>query len=57
MGLRRDQLEAKLVDPEVYNGSTTTLMEIQIKLGNVKLKLSEAENSWMQASEELERAG
>ena len=57
LGLRRDQLEAKLVDPEVYNGSTTTLMEIQIKLGNVKLKLSEAENSWMQASEELERAG
>ena len=53
---RREQLEAQLADPEIYEGSTSKLMEIQLKLGDVKNELQEVETTWIEASEELEQA-
>jgi ATP-binding cassette subfamily F protein 3 len=53
---KRDTLEAKLADPEIYNGSTSKLMALQVELGDVKTKLADVENTWMTVSEELEKA-
>ncbi len=54
---KRDQLETRLADPEIYEGPTSKMMEIQVQLGDVKSKLQETENAWMVASEELEGVG
>jgi len=53
---RREQLESQLADPEIYEGSTSKLMEIQLKLGDVKNELQGVETAWIEASEELEKA-
>ena len=53
---KREQLETRLADPEIYEGSTAKLMEIQVQLGEVKSNLQETETAWMEASEELEQA-
>ena len=50
----REKLEAKLADPEVYEGPTASLMKIQIELGDVKSRLGKIENDWMKANEKLE---
>lgn len=50
----KSRLEAKLSDPEVYGGPTAALMDLQVKLGEVKNALSEAEDAWMAAEAEIE---
>lgn len=48
-------LEARLAKPEVYAGPTKGLKELQIKIGEVRLKLSEAEDTWLKAQSEIEK--
>lgn len=50
------KIEAKLADPEVYNGSTTELMKLQVRLGEIKSNVSTAEEKWLEASATLEEA-
>ncbi len=50
-------LEARLADPEVYNGPTAKLMKLQMAHGAVKQKLVEVEDAWLKAQEALEGAG
>ena len=49
-------LEAQLADSDVYNGSTTDLMKIQVRLGEIKSNVSKAEEKWLKASASLEEA-
>jgi len=56
LAAKREQLEARLADPEIYEGSTSKMMEIQVQLGEVKNDLQKTEAAWMKASEELEQA-
>ena len=53
---KKTDLEARLADPEIYGGSTAVLMELQVKLGDVKTALAEAEESWMTKEAEIEAA-
>jgi len=57
LGAKRDRLENRLADPELYDGPTSTLMSTQLELGEVKSRLQDAENAWIKASEDLEQTG
>ncbi len=52
----KQALEAKLADPEVYNGATRDLMDLQLKHAQIKEDLSTAEEAWLEAQEALEGA-
>ena len=47
-------IEAQLADPNVYNGSTSKLMDLQLKHANVKEALTTTEAEWMSAQETLD---
>lgn len=49
-------LEAKLSDPEIYNGATRDLMDLQLKHADIKQAIEEAEAAWLEAQEALEGA-
>jgi len=51
---KRETLETRLADPEVYEGSTAKLMEVQVNLGEVKRDLEQTEEAWLEASSRLE---
>jgi ATP-binding cassette subfamily F protein 3 len=51
---KRTNLEARLTDPEVYEGPTQVVQELQIKVGEVKLDLTKAENAWLKAHAKIE---
>ncbi|MBT4463517.1 MAG: ATP-binding cassette domain-containing protein, partial [Rhodospirillaceae bacterium] len=51
---QKEKLEAKLADPEVYQGSTAALQELQVKLGEIKSDLAATEEAWMKAEEKIE---
>lgn len=53
---KKQSLEARLADPEIYNGSTRDLMDLQVKHAEVKEALESAEAKWMEAQEALEGA-
>ncbi len=53
---KKSDLEARLANPEVYEGSTSVLMELQVKLGDIKTALAEAEDDWMTKEAEIEAA-
>ena len=53
---QKKTLEAKLADPDIYNGSTKDLMEIQVKHAEIKDAMNEAEMAWLEAQEALEGA-
>jgi ATP-binding cassette subfamily F protein 3 len=48
------KLEARLADPEVYNGPTAKLMQLQIEHGELKAAIAKAEDAWMAAQAALE---
>ena len=50
----KDALEAKLADPEVYNGPTAKLMDLQVRHGKLKQAISKAEEAWLDAQAALE---
>jgi ATP-binding cassette subfamily F protein 3 len=57
---QRSAIEQRLSDPAVYGGPTRDLMELQLKLGEVKKKIATAEERWLEtqsALEESETAG
>ncbi len=51
---RKSELESRLSDPEIYEGPTATLMELQVKLGKIKTALGEAEDAWMEMEAKIE---
>ncbi len=50
----KTSIEAQLADPNVYNGSTSKLMDLQLKHANVKEALTTTEAEWMSAQETLD---
>jgi len=53
---RRERLESRLADPQVYAGPTAKLMELQVELGTVKQAIADTEHAWLEAMETLEAA-
>jgi ATP-binding cassette subfamily F protein 3 len=51
---QRTTLEARLADPEVYNGPTSKLMELQLRYGDLKRAIATAEEAWLEAQTALE---
>ncbi len=49
-------LEARLADPEVYNGATRDLMALQLKHAEIKEQITAVEMEWLEAQEALEGA-
>ncbi len=49
-----EALEQRLSSPEVYEGPTAKLMELQLRHADFKAKLAEAEEAWLDLSERLE---
>ena len=56
LNAEKDKLELKLADPEIYDGPTSKLQELQIKMGTIKSQLEEAELKWLEAADALEQA-
>ncbi len=52
----KESLEARLADPEVYDGPTAKLMELQVRHSKIKSELATTEESWLELSEKLEAA-
>ncbi|MEM7171252.1 MAG: ABC-F family ATP-binding cassette domain-containing protein [Pseudomonadota bacterium] len=53
---QRQTLEQKLADPEVYNGPTAKLMDLQVRHGELKAAIETAEAEWLNAQAALEDA-
>ncbi|MAO56395.1 MAG: glycosyl transferase family 1 [Rhodospirillaceae bacterium] len=49
-------LESKLADPDVYNGPTAKLMDLQVAHKKAKDILEETEQSWLSAQEAIDAA-
>jgi ATP-binding cassette subfamily F protein 3 len=47
-------MEQRLADPAVYGGPTRDLMDLQVKLGELKKRLATAEERWLEAQSALE---
>jgi ATP-binding cassette subfamily F protein 3 len=56
LAAERAQLERRLADPEVYQGSTAKLMELQLRHGEIKAELAKTEDAWLVLSERLDAA-
>ena len=56
LAAERDAIEQRLADPEVYQGSTSKLMELQLRHGAIKADLAAAEDAWLSLSERLDAA-
>jgi ATP-binding cassette, subfamily F, member 3 len=50
---KRAALEARLADPEIYNGPTAKLMELQLRYGDLKREIETAEDAWLEAQDAL----
>lgn len=57
LAVKREDLEAQLADPEVYGGSTSKLMDLQLRHAEIKDELAKTEEAWLALSEQLEVAG
>ncbi len=51
---KKAAIEGRLADPEVYNGPTAKLMELQVRYGDVKREIATAEDAWLEAQTALE---
>src|SRR5262245_11266922 len=51
---KKAALENRLADPEVYNGPTAKLMELQLRYGDLKREIATAEDAWLEAQTALE---
>jgi ATP-binding cassette subfamily F protein 3 len=51
---KKAALEARLADPEVYNGPTAKLMELQLRYGDLKREIATAEDAWLETQAALE---
>ncbi|MEQ8506990.1 MAG: ABC-F family ATP-binding cassette domain-containing protein [Rhodospirillales bacterium] len=50
------KLETKMADPEIYNGPTSKLMDLQVAHKKVKDTLAETEQAWLTAQEAIDNA-
>jgi ATP-binding cassette subfamily F protein 3 len=50
---KKAALEARLADPEIYNGPTAKLMELQVRYGDLKREIETAEDAWLEAQDAL----
>ncbi|MEO3429659.1 ABC-F family ATP-binding cassette domain-containing protein [Pelagibius sp. CAU 1746] len=53
---QKADLESKLADPEIYEGPTARLQELQIKFGQIKQAIAKAEDRWLELQAALEEA-
>lgn len=53
---QKQKIEARLADPEIYNGPTSDMMDLQVKHAEVKEAMDTAEMIWLEAQEALEGA-
>ncbi len=53
---QKADLEKKLADPEVYEGPTAKLQELQIRFGQITQAIAEAEDRWLELQTALEEA-
>ncbi len=53
---KKAELEKRLADPEVYNGPTAKLQDLQIRFGQVKQSIADAEERWLDLQTQLEEA-
>lgn len=53
---KRDALEKQLSKPDTYDGSTSDLMKLQVKLGELRNEMATAEERWLELSAALEKA-
>jgi ATP-binding cassette subfamily F protein 3 len=51
---KKTALEARLADPEVYNGPTVKLLELQLRYGDLKREIETAEDAWLETQSALE---
>ena len=49
-------LEARMADPDIYNGPTAKLMDLQLAHKKAKDKLAETEQQWLSAQETIDGA-
>ena len=56
LSAERETLEARLADPEVYEGPTSALMELQVRHAEIKSELAASEEAWLELSQQLEAA-
>jgi len=52
----KEALEARLADPQVYNGPTAKLQSLQVKHGKIKTAIAAAEDAWLAAQAALAEA-
>jgi ATP-binding cassette subfamily F protein 3 len=53
---RKQAIEARLAAPEVYDGPTAALQDLQLEHGALKQAIAEAEDAWLNAQAALEEA-
>ncbi len=53
---QKTDIETRLADPDIYQGSTAKIMDLQLKLGEIKSSLNKAEDSWIRMQELIETA-
>jgi ATP-binding cassette subfamily F protein 3 len=51
---QKTEIETQLASSTIYEGSTSDLMALQVKLGEIKAALSEAEDVWLAAEVAVE---
>ncbi|HEY7687043.1 MAG TPA: ABC-F family ATP-binding cassette domain-containing protein [Dongiaceae bacterium] len=51
---KKTAMETLLADPEIYNGPTAKLMELQLRYGDLKKEIAQAEDAWLEAQAALE---
>ncbi len=56
LAVDKELLEARLANPEVYDGPTAKLMELQVRHSKIKGELATTEEAWLKLSERLEAA-
>ena len=56
LAVDKESLEARLADPEVYDGPTAKLMELQVRHNKIKSELATTEEAWLELSVKLEAA-
>ena len=53
---QKDEIEAELAKPELYEGDPKLLIELQKDIGWVSQKLLESEEAWLSIQQQLESA-
>ena len=51
---KKAALEVRLAEPEVYNGPTAKLLELQLRYGDLKREIETAEDAWLETQSALE---